>query len=142
MVAEIEAFKMNLVTMTNGDGKMAAGRTEGWTVILTMVRVIWRDTRKVKVDTKKAYGFENTSVVVGQCRWGALQAHIVMNEFMRSQIRQHLEVAPHIKLYLFEHRAPREEVLVLKQNVEAQAKTISQIENTCRDLLTEKANSL
>ena len=34
----------------------------------------------------------------------------------------------HVKLYLFEHIEPRVAVLVLKKKVEAQAKTISQME--------------
>ena len=55
-----------------------------------------------------------------------------MDDFLRDQFRQHPEVAPHITLYNFEHGAPRVEVLVLKQNVEAQAKTISQMEIFCR----------
>ena len=54
----------------------------------------------------------------------------MMDEFMRSQFRQNPDVAPHSTLYLFE---PRLKVSALKQKVEAQSKTISQMEKTCRE---------
>ena len=62
--------------------------------------------------------------MVDQYLWGKLQAHRVMDEFMRSQFRQNPDVAPHSTLYLFE---PRVKVSALKQNVEAQSNTISQM---------------
>ena len=86
--------------------------------------------------------------MMGQFLLGTLQAHQVMDDFLRTQLRQHPEVSPHITLYLFEHRAPLVEVPALKQRVEAQAKTINQMENTCKELrdrfdpMTEKANIL
>ena len=71
-----------------------------------------------------------------------------MENLLGSQLRQHLEVAPHITLYLFKHRALRVEVVSLKQKVEVQAKNINQMEKTCKELrsrvylLTDKANRL
>ena len=50
LVADIEAFQMYLVTKTYGEGEMAAGREECWTVVLTMVRVILREMRKGMVE--------------------------------------------------------------------------------------------
>ena len=71
-----------------------------------------------------------------------------MEHFLRNQLRQHPEVSPHINMYMFEHKAPLVEVSELNQKVEAQTKTLSQTEKTCRELwprfdsLTEKANNL
>ena len=60
---------------------------------------------------------------MGQYLWGTLKDHIVMDNFLRTQLQHHPEVDPYIMLYMFEHRSPWVEVLELKQNVEAQAKT-------------------
>ena len=56
LAAEIEAFQMHLVNTTHGEGVVAAGTTEFWNVVLTMVRVIWRDLGKVRVEAETAYG--------------------------------------------------------------------------------------
>ena len=53
-------------------------------------------------------------VMVGQYLWGTFLSNRVVDDFFRSQFRQHPEVAPHITLYLFEHQAPRVEVAALK----------------------------
>ena len=60
------------------------------------------------------YGSVDNMVMVGQYLWGTLQEHRVMDDFLRDQFRQHLEVAPNITLYLFEHRDPRVEAEALK----------------------------
>ena len=71
-----------------------------------------------------------------------------MDIFLHTEFRQHPEVAPHITLYLFEHRAPRVEVLSLKERVEEQANISNKTEKRCKDLrnrvdlITEKANRL
>ena len=57
--------------------------------------------------------------MVVQYLWGTLQVHWVMDGFLQTQLHQHMEVAPDIKLYLFEHRDPRFEVSDLKHRVEA-----------------------
>ena len=106
-VAEIEAFQIHMVTTTYREVEMAAVRSECWTVVITMVRVIWRDLRKVRVEAETAYFSEAPAVMVNQYLRGTFQAHRVMDKFLRTQFLQHLEVAPHIILYLFEHRAPR-----------------------------------
>ena len=54
--SEIEASQMQLVTTTYREGVEAAGRSEFWTVVLTMVRLIWRGLRKVRMETETAYG--------------------------------------------------------------------------------------
>ena len=57
-------------------------------------------------------------------------------------------MAPHITLYLFEHRDPRLEVSDLKHRLVEQAKHLNQMEKTCKELrarvdsLTEKANRI
>ena len=54
----------------------------------------------------------------------------MMDKFLRAQLRHHPEVAPHIKLFLFEHRGSRVYVSALKQKAEAESKTTIQMENT------------
>ena len=86
--------------------------------------------------------------MVGQYLWGTIQAHRFMDEFLRSQLGQHTEVAPYITLYLFEHQALRVEMAALKRKVNLQSKIISQMKKTCKeiwsrmDLLTDKAKCL
>ena len=70
--------------------------------------------------------------MVGQYLWGTLKTHRVMDEFLWEQFRQHTEVAPHINIYLFEHRASRVEVVALRKKAEIQYETIIQIEKTCK----------
>ena len=70
----------------------------------------------------------------------------MMDDLLWNQIFQHPDLAPHIILDLLEHRYPRVEVPSLKQIVEAQTKTLTQMRNICAELwsrvnsLTEKAN--
>ena len=53
---------------------------------------------------------------------------------MQTNFLQHTEVAPYITIYLFGHRDTRVEVLALKQRVEAQEKTLNQMDKTCKEL--------
>ena len=59
-----------------------------------MIRVIWRELKKVQFELETAYGSEDKVVMVGQYLWGTLQAHKVMDKFLRKQFRHHPEVAP------------------------------------------------
>ena len=148
MAAEVEAFHLHLVTTTYGEAVLSAGGAEIWTLVLTMVRVIWRELRKLQVELETAYGSGDNLVMVGQYLMGTLQAHRVTDEFLRAQFQQHPEMAPHITPYLFEHRSPRLEVAALKQKVESQANTISLMEKTCKELrsradsFTDQSNCL
>ena len=49
---EVEAFHIHLVTTTYGEALSSAGRAECWTVVLTVMRVIWREFRKVRVESE------------------------------------------------------------------------------------------
>ena len=146
--AEIEAFQLHLAIMNYGEGAGAAGKAECWNVVLTIVQVIWRELRKVRLEAETAYVSDNLTDMVGQYIWGTLQANWAIDVFLQTELLQNTEVDPHINLYLFEHRAPRVEVSDLKQRVEAQAKTLNKMEKTRKelwarvDLLTEKANIL
>ena len=42
MTAEVESFNLNLVTTIYREFLSSAGRAECWTVVLKMMRVIWR----------------------------------------------------------------------------------------------------
>ena len=72
------------------------------------------------VDAETAYGSEKPMEMVVQYLWVTLQAHRMMDDFLRTQFRQHFEVAPHIG------------VSYLKQREKAQSKTINQMENICK----------
>ena len=56
LAAEIEVFQLYLVTTTYGDNAMAEGKSDLWTVFLTMVRVIYQDLIKSQVEAETAYG--------------------------------------------------------------------------------------
>ena len=58
-------------------------KAEFWTVVLTVVRVIWRELRKVRVEAETAYVSEKLAEMVGQYLWGNLHAHWVMDEFLQ-----------------------------------------------------------
>ena len=62
---EIEAFQLQLVTTTYGEGAGESGMSEFWTVVLTMVWVIWRELRKVRVEAETVYGSDNPTEMVG-----------------------------------------------------------------------------
>ena len=79
--------------------------------------MILREIRKVRVEAETVYGSENPTEMVVQYLWGTLQAHWLMDDFLRTQLLQHPEVDPHITVYLFEHRAPWFEVSDLKKRV-------------------------
>ena len=85
---------------------------------------------------------------MGEYLWGTLQDHRVMGKFLRGKFRQYMKVAPHITLYIFEHRAPSVEAVELKKKVELQSKTIIHMEKTCNklrsrvDSLIDKVNRL
>ena len=48
-----------------GEGAGTDGKAECWTVVITMVRVIWKERRKVRVEAETAYGSENQTEKVG-----------------------------------------------------------------------------
>ena len=70
--ADIEAFQMHLVTTTYEYGEMAAGRAERWNLVITMVRFIWREIIKFRVEVEIDYGLKTRSVMVFQYLWGVL----------------------------------------------------------------------
>ena len=59
LAAEIEAFQLHLVPTTYGEGAASADKAECWTVVLTMVFVIWRELSKVRVDAEIVYCYDN-----------------------------------------------------------------------------------
>ena len=64
---------------------MEVGKVECWTVVITMVRIIWRDLREVRVEAETEYGSDTPLVMVGKYLWGTIQAHRVMNYFLQTQ---------------------------------------------------------
>ena len=148
MDAEVEAFHLHLVTTTYGEALSSAGRAECLAKGLTTTRVIWREFRKVRMESETAYGLGDNVVIISQYLWGTLKAHRVMDDFLRVHLRQYTEMALHITLYLFEQRSSMVEVEALKNKVEFQSKTITQIDKNLKelrstvDLLTGKATAL
>ena len=49
-----------------------------------MVRVIWRELSKDRVQLETSYGATYPQVMVGKYIWGTLQDHQVMEELMRT----------------------------------------------------------
>ena len=68
----MEAFKLHLVTTTYGEGEGAAGKAECWTKVIKMVRIIWRDLSRVRVEAETLYGSDNLTEMVGKYPWGTL----------------------------------------------------------------------
>ena len=66
LAVEIEEFQLHLVKTTYREGAGKAGKAECCTVVLTMIRVIWRKLRKVRVEAETAYGSDNPMEMVGQ----------------------------------------------------------------------------
>ena len=64
--SEIEEFHLHLVKITYGNNTPSVGKEECWTVGLTMMRVIWQDLRKVRVESETLYGSDDQKVMVGQ----------------------------------------------------------------------------
>ena len=79
-------------------------------------------------------GSDNQSEMAAQYLWGTLQAHQVIDEFLWKQFFQNTEMAPHIILYIFKHRALLVELYALIKNAEYQTKTFNRMENTCKEL--------
>ena len=42
MDPEVKSFHIHLVTTTYGEAVPSAGRADSWTVVLPMIRVIWK----------------------------------------------------------------------------------------------------
>ena len=134
LAEEIEKLQMHLVNATYREDATAEGRADLWTMVLPMVRVIWMDLGKVRLEAETDYGSKTPAVIVGHYLWETLQNHRVMDNFMRTHLGQHQEVPPHITLYMLEHRAPQVEVLALKKKLEEKAKTLIKMEKTCKEL--------
>ena len=66
-------------------------------------------------------------VMVEKYFWGTIQAHQIMENLLLDKLHQHLDVAPHITICLFEHCYPWVYFLVLKNSVEDQSRTIIDI---------------
>ena len=64
--AEIEVFHLHLITTTYRDAISGSGKSECWLVVLTMVRVICRELRKVRVQLETDFGEICHQVMVGQ----------------------------------------------------------------------------
>ena len=61
-------------------------------MVIIMMRVIWIELMKVRVESEPSYVSEDKVVTLGKYLWGALQDHIVMYEFLLAQFRQQPEV--------------------------------------------------
>ena len=82
LAAEIEAFQLNFVTTTYEKGGVAVGKAECWTLVLTMVLVIWKGLRNVRLEVETSYVSKNPLEMVEKCFWVTLQAHRVVDDFL------------------------------------------------------------
>ena len=58
-------------------------------MVLSVLRVIRRYLRKVRVQAETSYGATYSHIMVGKYLWGTLQSHRLVKEFMLTQLRQH-----------------------------------------------------
>ena len=56
---------MHLVITEYGNNTMTSVKAECYTVVITMVLVIWTELRKVRVESETAYGYDILLVMVG-----------------------------------------------------------------------------
>ena len=82
LAAEMEDFHLHILTTKYGDSASGSDSTKCWIVVLTMVRVIRRNTRKVCVQAEKAYELTSTNFMVGKYLWSNLQSQQVINKFL------------------------------------------------------------
>ena len=66
MSSEVEDFHIYLVTTTYGEAVSSAGRAYCFILVLTMMRVIWRDLRKVRLESEMSYGRGDNVVIIFQ----------------------------------------------------------------------------
>ena len=62
-------------------------------MVLTMIRMIWREMSKVWVELDTAYVSGDKVVMVGKYLWGTLHSQRVMDKFLSAKFRQNPEVA-------------------------------------------------
>lgn len=132
-------FYRKLVMTTYGDAATDPQRKECWSVVKLMVRVFFRELRKVRIRAQTAYQSSDSTVRVGLYLWHTLQAHRVMNDFKTLKFFNHTLVAPSIVNHLFEHRAPKVQVDALELVIKAQNKTIAALEAGLKTVIKNTA---
>lgn len=113
----MDAFWQMLITTTYGESASSMQKLECWEVVRLMLRVFLRELWKVRAGAEAAYNTSDPQVAVGQYLWHMLQAHRVMDKFKGVEFHCHPEIAPSIVNHLFEHRAPKVEVIELRSRV-------------------------
>ena len=76
---------MHSVTATYGDNAISEDIAECWTVVITMVILIWNELIKLKVEVETAHVSDTSTLMMGQYLWGTLQAHRVVGYFLLTQ---------------------------------------------------------
>ena len=61
--SEKENFNLHLVTKMYIDGDPSTGKA-CWTMVSMTVKVIWRESRKVRVEVETSYGSDDQEVMV------------------------------------------------------------------------------
>ena len=59
LASKIETFHLHLATKTYGDSAPSKIKEKCCTVVLTMVTVIWRELRNVRMEDETAYGSDD-----------------------------------------------------------------------------------
>ena len=75
--------------MIYGYSVPATSKSDCWTVVLAIVRVIWNELKKAQVEAYMAYGLYSPSAMIGCYLWGTIQAHWVMYDFLWNQFWKH-----------------------------------------------------
>ena len=128
-------YRELMVTTFGSDNPSKESKAICWKIVLTLVRVIFRELRKVRVGSEHAYNFPHRANAL--YLWGILQAHRVMAEFVKTNFREHPMFHPKMIMFLFETSVPKSEidrVIALVHSVRALPTTV--------DTITRNINSV
>lgn len=74
MATELEAFYNHLTVTTYGDSPTMSGRQECWTVIMTMLCILFCELRKVRVVVEMAYSSSDDHICTGTYLWATFRS--------------------------------------------------------------------
>ena len=104
------------------DGKYLVIIEQLCKVLLTIVKLMRRETHKLRVQVDTTYSHEHPYVTVKKYMGGVNQV----------TVRYHPKVSPKINLYLFENHNSKAEAIYTKKYIKGQNKNIKQIKNNSR----------
>ena len=101
-------YRELMVKTFGSDNPSKESKAICWKIVLTLVKVIFRELRKVRVGSEHAYSFSDRANPL--YLWGVLQAHRVMADFVKTNFREHPMFHPKMIMFLFETSVPKSEI--------------------------------